>query len=636
MNNEWSDISDSREAAKVALDEANRLESDQLWREQMHLLRLSVYHSRTIGNLESAQEMRRNPNDLLKDGWVGFAKSVVDTACAQIAAKQRPSCEVLTKGGDYRARIQAKEITRFLSGQFSTPQSGYANCYDLGLQIFNDACLGEGGVVYVEPDVAGERVNDTRLFSYDVFFDKDDALNGDPRNVWIRRRFKRSEAAKRWPKAKSRIKMAPAAVTNRVDGRGRITPVQGRDFDYVKVWECYALTRNGVEGRYIAVLEAGSNGPEALQDDTYDEREFPLEILTWKRHTYGMWGSPLIDQVEVPQEKANEVLQKIYETVKLLAGGIVDAEENSYSKEDLESNKTLKIMRRKPGKPGAQFIMPQPFNQATLSFAELMQGYAFSVPGVSEMAAQGRKEPGIEAGVAIRHMSDLQGQRFLPVSRNYEQFFVGLGRKKIAAIKRLAAVGVKPKSWLPSNGLIQEIEWADFNPSKEDVYDVQLAAGNAMTESIAYQKQTVLDLLQMGLMPNDVAERLLTSGNPDIEQTTARRQAQYNWIERLIQEVHAERDPEVEIELEPPDPLMAPMPAIQQMTEAYLEMSSYKGTPENKRRAIRNWIVLMVDLLSKQNQPAAPPPGPAAPPPGPAVPPPGPAAPPPGPEAQLM
>jgi len=233
--------------------------------------------------------------------------------------------------------------------------------------------------------------------------------------------------------------------------------------------------------------------------------------------------------------------------------------------------------------------------------------------GVSELAAQGRKEPGIDSGVAVRHMNDLQGQVFLNQARAYEQMFVDFGKRIINAVQKLDEQGVRPRSWLPSNGVIQEIDWREFRPDGEDQYEVQLAPSSSLDDSLPGRLQMVSDLQAAGLIDQTVASRMLTSQDPDIEGMTARRQAQYNWIERLICEVHDEKDEDVEIVMQPPDPLMALPQAITQVSEAYFEFSSWRNTPENKRRALRNWILQAVDLLYRQNTPATTSPTAAAP-----------------------
>ncbi len=240
--------------------------------------------------------------------------------------------------------------------------------------------------------------------------------------------------------------------------------------------------------------------------------------------------------------------------------------------------------------------MPDPFNGMVLNYAERMRSLVFELPGVSELAAQGRKEPGIDSGVALRNMNDLQGERFLPKSRAYEQFFVDVGKRILDAIQDLDAQGITPKSFLPSEGLITEIDWQSIKPSEEDLYEVQVQAGSSIADSLPARLQFVSDLQAGGLLSPEAAKRMLTSGDPDLESMSNREQAQFHWIERLIQEVHDVEDADEDIQIEGPDPLMNLPSATMQMTEAYLELSSWPKTPENKRRALRNWILTAVEL----------------------------------------
>ena len=213
-------------------------------------------------------------------------------------------------------------------------------------------------------------------------------------------------------------------------------------------------------------------------------------------------------------------------------------------------------------------------------------------------------------------MNDLQGERFLPKAQAYEQLHVELGKRILDAVEDLGARGIKPKSWLPSNGLVDEIDWANIAYDCRDKYEVTIQAASSLSDGLGARRQFIQDFAAGGLLDPEVARRMLASADPDLEAWSNRDLAQYNWIERIVCEIHDEDDPNTEIDVDGPDPLMNLPAAMLQMTEAYLEISSWPGTPENKRRAMRNWILLAANLANKAAsvQPAQPPPPAAGPP----------------------
>ncbi len=620
----WWNEKDKTERAKRVVDTVGTLARDQEWRLGVLLRRLSVYHGREITSLDSIRSGK--PADL-DDRQFPFAMSVIDTAEAKIAAKQRPIPRVLTQGASYKTRLQARKISKFLVGQCHQPQGQYPTLWALTRQVFCDAMIGDAGCVKIRANVSDERVDVDRVFAHEVFFDDYDAEYGNPTQLYHRYRYDRYRLAEMFPEHEEAILEAKLETEY-----GRTT-LSMRDTQLVTVYEAYRL-RLGKKtpGRHCLAIQ-GPHGEVLLVDEEYKRNTFPYVFIQWKQRPVGMWGMPVTDQVELAQDEANLTLERIRDNVRLGAGGYVDLEANAYSDEGqiaaLESNASLKLLTRNAGTQPAQITMPEPYNPLVGQHAERMRELVNELPGVSELAAQGRKEPGITSGVAIRESNDLQGERFLPKAQNYEQAHVDIGKRILEAVQDLADAGVAPTSYLPSEGLITSIDWNSIKPGEDDLYEVTIQPANSLSDSVAARKQFIADMQASGLITPEVAARMLASDDPDIEGENARKTGQYNWLERIICQVLDVDDDEADIDIEGPDPLMKLDAALMQMTEAYIEVSSWEGTPENKRAALRNWVLECSRMMATANPPAPPappgmPPGmPQGPPPMGAMPPPG-------------
>jgi hypothetical protein len=602
----WWSIADSSKAAESALNHAKSLHKQQSWRLSRALWNLGIYLGRQVASLDSVRGIGYQSLGELHNyaaSQLTPARSVVDTAVAKIAAKQRPVPRVRTSGADYRTRVQAKKLSKFLQGQFSQSQGVSPTIWDLTLQSFWDCSVWEFGAVRVRANVEAERVDVERVFPWELYYDPLDSERGRPTLLYHGTRYDRTSLCQLFPDSESAINDAPS-----YSDPGSMPHVNTQ----VRVWECWHLGVDSDDadgrGRYLAVLDAG-HGPIVLCDEPYEHLSFPFAFIQWQPAPFGCSGLTLIEQCELPQSELNYVVERCRENIRLTSGGWLVAQEDTVDRAALEANDGLKIIEvRSSATLLPNVVMPDAFSPSTWQYMERMLGFAYQQPGVSELSAQGRREPGIESGIAMRNMDELQGERFLPHARRYEQFHTDIGKRMLEAVQDLAERGVSPTSFLPSEGLIETIDWTAIRPAKEDVYDVEIQPAASGSDSVGSTLQFVEDMRAAGYITPEAASRLITSGNPDVESETSRMNAQYNWIERVICEIHDETDPDADIVVDRPDPLMLLPAAAKQMRDAYLECSSWPNTPENKRRCMRNWVTDCFELINRGTQTAQDPP----------------------------
>lgn len=615
----WWEETDERKLGQNLYGVCTRLERSQGWRKTLASLNLSTYLGRPV----SVDNIDRETGWLAGGDYPGeditFAKSAINTCVARIAAKQRPKPMVLTQGADFTTRIQARKRSKFLEGQFHEPQGIYPTMYDLGYRVFRDAAIFDG-VAKVSLDPVLKKFAVERKFAWNVYFDELDAREGKPNAIYEKRHVDEGSLCAQYGKHSGTIKL------NAEKCRVPVTQAYGADDKRcVVVWEAYTkATCEDEPGRHVVIM-----GDTVLCDEEWTHDGFPYIQMLWETAPVGCYGIPLISSIRVPQRRANHFHDRCAENANLLAGGYIDYEVGSFGekeKELLSSNEAVKFLPRLPGKPPSVVTMPQPFSPQVLDLAAMYGTMVFERAGVSELAAQSKREPGVDSGVAIRNMTDLQDMLFLPQARMFEQFFVDVGKCMLWLVNDFVKdnPGQSITAYLPdSGGFLDSIEWQAIDVGEKSLYTVQIQPGSALADSYGAKLQFVNELLAGGMIDADTAKRFMMQGNPDLEAYSNRTNAQYNWIERLIAEC-LDAD-EGEEDMEPPDPLMNLLDATFQMNQAYIEVSSWPNTPETKRRALRNWITQAIELVQRAKGPAQPPagaapPGPGAPPPAPPTP----------------
>lgn len=617
MNREAWFFADKDDAGRELVNVVKALRDDQMGRRNAALAAVSAYYGRTMNRLSAADFIspvvpadgaaRANEEEIL----LQIAQSILQTAKAKIAEKQRPKGCVLTKGATYRERIQAKKMSKFHEALLYQRQGKFANSWELAAACFLDCMLWEAGAVKVYADVSNERVAHERCFIYDMFVDAFDAEHGTPNSLFHLQRYDRHNLMAAYPKMREAIERAAPYP---YDGVADAT----RNHDMVAVYEGWRLPFSKKSpGRHIIALDAGGSVKTTLVDEEWKRPSFPFAWMIWDPAPFGIWGTPLIDGVDAIQAVVSEMVNDLHENIRLHGAGYTSVEIGSHEESDLTSNVPGKILYRVSGTQPPTTHMPPPFSPATFQFVDWLRGLAYELKGVNEMAAQGRKEAGVDAAVAMRVMNDLQSERFLPQSRMYENFFVQLCRLDIEAAQELVDAKVNVSATLPNEGFLRTI---DFNEIRlpEDMYEVTIQASSSNEDTLAGRRQMVAELESKGVLSPETAAELLNSPNIDTEALGKRELAQQRYLEQLIGECEEwDAKSDEQSPYEPPDPLLNLASGIMQMTDAYVSFKADRA-PEENQALLRNWIAAADKMLNPQPAAGAVPPGmpPGAPPPG--------------------
>lgn len=613
MREAWFHANDT-DVGKQVVDVVKALRDEQSGRRYAAFEAIAAYYGKSmprstaaeyIAPVAPADEATRAAQEEL---LLPLAQSILQTAKAKIASKQRPKGCVLTKGAKYRERIQAKKMSKFHEAILYQRQGRFSNSWELGEACFMDCMRWEAGVCKVYADRANERVAHERCYVYDMFVDPLDAEYGTPNSLFHLQRYDRHNLMAAYPKFKEAIRVAQAYP---YDG----TMHMDRADNQVAVYEAWRLPFSKKSpGRHIITLDCGSSQC-VLVDEEWKRESFPFAWMVWDPAPFGIFGVPLIAGVMPIQATFSELTNDVHENVRLHGGGYTEAERGTHNEDDVASNAIGRIIwREKPGTP-LNTVMPPPFNPATFQFVDWIRSLAYELNGVNEMSAQGRKEAGVDAAVAMRVMNDLQSERFLPQARSYENFFVQLCRLDIEAAQELVDAGVSVSATLPNEGFLRTI---DFNAVRlpQDMYEVTIQASSSNEDTLAGRRQMVSELEAKGVLSPETAAELLSSANIDVEALGKRELAQQRYLEGFIgqcEEWEAEKDEASPYE--PPDPLMNLASGIMQMTDAYMEFKADRA-PEPNLALIREWITAADGMMSSASSAAAPPPADGAVPPG--------------------
>lgn len=126
---------------------------------------------------------------------------------------------------------------------------------------------------------------------------------------------------------------------------------------------------------------------------------------------------------------------------------------------------------------------------------------AYDMVGISQLSAQSRKPSGLDSGVALQTMEDIESDRFETQVTHYTNAYVDLA---LLLLKMLP----DDVSILPATAYNSSYTWKDIK-EQQALFKVQYSAASALSKDPAERLKQVLQLTQVGLIdPSKTAQYL--------------------------------------------------------------------------------------------------------------------------------
>lgn len=444
----------------------------------------------------------------------------------------------------------------------------------------------------------------------DIVVDELECRWGDPKQLHHRTAIDREELAAEYPKFAKQIENATSGVGQWQTWAGW-RPFQRNEIMVIESWRLPIGVKGAPgykAGRHIVAIEGYD-----LCDEAWEEDFFPFSIMRWSRPTEGWYGIGMAERIAGIQLALN---RRNLQMERKLDHGAYPTTWMHQADAQLAAQQAT-IIQNAYGTVGV-YRGPQPPTTVTapaispdeLNDAERLASKASQVSGVSRMASQSVKPPGIETGVALREYRDQTTQRFAEQEADFEQLNLDCDEGLIWVCKKLGAKA--PDVDRRSRFGAKKIKWSEV-----DMGEVRVWIGPAATlsRSRAGREQTVVEWAQAGIISQDDARRLL-GNHPDLARTMSLYTAAIENVEEVLDEI-------ADGKTVMPEPYMNLKLLTWRAQQQYLNWWSL-GAPEQVLENLRTLIVQAAYWLSSgadsmnvgadQSMPAqAPPPGVAGP-----------------------
>lgn len=560
----WLEKSPDKAAAQM-LTSAAYLKESQQYRYRQAAIYARLYGNQSLYSFAGSNMSKMDQTYGLPTERPTFnlIQSVVDTLVSRIS-QSRPQPVFLTDNSDYKQRNLAKKLNNFILGEFYQTKA-----YELATIALRDALVEGTGVIHTY-ETQDNRVGLERVLLTELLVDPNEAMYGEPRQLYRIKLMDREVLIASFPKFKEKLEMAAKAYPdNSADSSKTVS-------DLIMVVEGWHLRsgKNVKDGRHTLACSAGY-----LIDEEYNKDRFPFTFLHYSPRLLGFWSQGVAEQLMGTQIELNSILFTISRAIKLVGVPRVFVEEGSKVSAASHNNEIGTVVKFRGTKPSYEVA---PSNAPEL-YAERdkLIAYGYQQSGVSALQASSQKPQGLDSGEAIRTYDDISTDRFASLSRRYDNMFIELAYQIVDLACEIAERDGEYLTIYPNKNGTKEIDLPKAAILMKDEFVIQCFTQSSLPKDPAGRLAKITEMVQSGMITLQEGRRLLDY--PDLEQIEKLANAGEERIFQILDDI-------IETgKYNPPDPFMD-LELATTLTTQYINLYAQANLEESKAQKLRDFF----------------------------------------------
>jgi hypothetical protein len=564
---------------------------EQTGRRIRYLHNLSLFEGRRMAGIASADYVSEvgDAGAWYSEDRLRLIRSSVQTAVAEVYARQKPKPQFLTTGADWRTRRRAKRMDKVCEGILAQRQGRWIDVWDLIQDSGNEAALQGIAPIRVLADTEERRIVHELVPHIDLFVDP---LEGrEPQSLFYAQPIDVNRAIRLWASEDTEVTVVDEDEELSDDeDEDTATPRKPKKQRRRKITreEMFARRRairgapeywrfdqgRGERPRATRVirqdvawrLPLGPDSPGkysvsiggiSMEESEWTAPFFPFVFLRWEDHRDGFWASGLADEGRQLAADAGELDWRLIRRSIVSSGKRTAYHAEAINEQDLTQNDEETLIKVASGTPlGEAFqesVVPA-LAAGEFEFAQARKSYFWEAIGISQMSASARREPGIDSAVAQRTLNDTKTGRQLAKARRFEYTFVDLAHQYVWRLSELAENDPEMIVRWPGQTLLREMSVKDALVGY-DTFMVRVAPASMLSNDPAGRQQMIQEAFNAGWISADTAKSLTMW--PDFEKEMSGGGAETEYIDMLIDRyLDAEADTWEAVDYEPPEGLL--------------------------------------------------------------------------------
>ena len=393
--------------------------------------------------------------------------SCIETLCSKIASqKVRPFFN--TVNGTFKEMQIAKQAQVFFDMLYEEN-----NVNKIITDAFRNACVFDKGIVKISDDGITNRL------PWNVFF--------DPREVTYNQI---TYVAEKLPKTPGRILELKYGIK------------ADRNLDYT-VYEYYDVIEH-IKAVYVQELNK-------VVTHEYKPNIIPYLEIHYTNPIKGDTSQSVVDQLYGIQTQIDELLAVMKDSIAVNPGMTLLVPRSSNIKTNMLSNRTGQIIQYDPI-PGQT---TSPVTYATndiispqfVQLLDKLKNDAYEIVGISQLSATSQKPSGLNSGIALNTMEDIESSRFETQLNSVVRLYVDVAK---------ACLDIFPPDIdiLPDDLNRANIKWKDIVEARNNM-KIQFSAAESLSKDPSEKLKQLVALSQAGVIPQSHIATLMEL--PDLQ-----------------------------------------------------------------------------------------------------------------------
>lgn len=393
--------------------------------------------------------------------------SCIETLCSKIASqKVRPFFN--TVNGTFKEMQIAKQAQVFFDMLYEEN-----NVNEIITDAFRNACVFDKGIVKISDDGITNRL------PWNVFF--------DPREVTYNQI---TYVAEKLPKTPGRILELKYGIK------------ADRNLDYT-VYEYYDVMEH-IKAVYVQELNK-------VVTHEYKPNIIPYLEIHYTNPVKGDTSQSVVDQLYGIQTQIDELLAVMKDSIAVNPGMTLLVPRSSNIKTNMLSNRTGQIIQYDPI-PGQT---TSPVTYATndiispqfVQLLDKLKNDAYEIVGISQLSATSQKPAGLNSGIALNTMEDIESSRFETQLNSVVRLYVDVAK---------ACLDIFPPEIdiLPDDLNRANIKWKDIVEARNNM-KIQFSAAESLSKDPSEKLKQLVALSQAGVIPQSHIATLMEL--PDLQ-----------------------------------------------------------------------------------------------------------------------
>ena len=429
--------------------------------------------------------------------------SCIETLCSKIASqKVRPFFN--TVNGTFKEMQVARQAQIFFDQLYEEN-----NVNKIITNAFRDACIFDKGIIKISDEGISNRL------PWNVYV--------DPREVSYNQI---TMVAERLPKTPGRLLKLKYGIK------------ADYNLDYT-VYEYYDVLEH-IKAVYVVELDK-------VITSKYEPKIIPYISIHYSDPIKGNTSQSVVDQLYGIQMQIDELLAVMKDSIAMNPGMTLLIPRSSNIKTNMLSNRTGQIIQYDPI-PG-QTASPVTYATNDIISSQFVQlldklkNDAYEIVGISQLSATSQKPEGLNSGVALSTMEDIESDRFETQLNNVIRLYVDVAK---------ACLDIFPpeENILPDDIVRANIKWADIVEARNNM-KIQFSAAQSLSKDPSEKLKQLTTLASSGVIPQSHIATLMEL--PDLQCGYSIANNAYNAVYTFIDEVMKNGVPETIPEYLPTD-----------------------------------------------------------------------------------